>query len=230
MNLKFETRLPIVVILGLMVATTCLGEVEPFVPWFSSTSEEYITLTITVTPPGSGFTFPPPGVYRVKRGTVVTLQIAYVHSGFEFDHWQVNFISYSSSPFTTLALEGDANVTAFFVEAPTSEEVGYLIVDLAFYDRPTLVPKGFVIVWELGLNETLVEVPIAPNQWHSQAVFTGVRIGRTYTVVVILENGIRGIYINYWTAYSKANYMHWGFTTGYMRLPKTETGYIIIED
>lgn len=230
MNLRFKIRLLIAISLGLIVASTCFGEEEPFVPWFSSTSEEYVTLTITVTPWGSGFTFPPPGVYSVKRGTIITLQVADVHSSFEFDHWQINFISYGSSPFTTLELEGDANITAVFVEAPTSEEAGYLVVDLVFYDMPTLAPKGLVIIWELGLNETLVEVPIAPNQWHSQAVFTGVRIGKTYTVVVVLENGIRGVYINYWTVYSKTNYMHWGFTTGYMRMRRTETGYIYLED
>ncbi len=227
MNLKSTVGLLIVVTLGLIVASASFGE-EPFVPWFSSTSEEYVTLKIEATP--GGLTFPLPGVYTVKRGTTITLQVADVYNGFEFDHWHINFINYSSSPFTTLTLEGDANITAVFVEAPTAWEAGYLIVDLAFYDKPTLAPKGFAMIWELGVAEPLVEVPIAPNQWHSQAIFTGVRIGKTYTVVVMLENGIKGVYINYWTVYGKANYMHWGFITSYMRMGRTETGYIYIED
>jgi hypothetical protein len=228
MNLKFKVGLLIVVMLGLIVSSASFEEEEPFVPWFSSTSEEYVTLRIDVTP--GGLTLPPPGVYTVKRGTTVTLQVADVYNGFEFDHWHINFVNYSSSPFTTLTLEGDANVTAVFVEAPASWEAGYLIVDLAFYDNPTLAPKGSVTIWEIGLTEALVEVPIAPNQWHSQAVFAGVRVGKTYTVVVVLENGIKGVYINYWTVYSKVDYMHWGFITSHMKMMRAEGEYIYIED
>ncbi|MEM2448963.1 MAG: hypothetical protein QXT14_08465 [Candidatus Bathyarchaeia archaeon] len=228
MNLKFTVGLLTVSILGVLVVSACFGEEVPFIPWFTSTYEDYVTVNITTTP--GGFPFPPPGVYTVKRGTTITLQVADVYSGFEFDHWHINFVNYSTSPFTAVTLEGDANITAVFVEAPVSWEAGYLVVDLAFYDKPSLAPKGYVIVWELGLKEVLVEVPIAPNQWHSQAVFAGVRIGKTYTVVVILENGLKGTYITYWTAYSKVSYMHWGFTTGYMRMPRTESGYIYIED
>lgn len=225
--LKFAVGFLIPIVLGLVAISICFGE-EPFVPWFSSTTEEYVTLNVTATP--GGLPFPLPGIYTVKRGTTITLQVADVYGGFEFGFWLVNFVYYSSSPFTTLTLEGDANITAVFVAAPTSGEAGYLIVDLAFYDKPSLAPKGYVILWELGLREPLVEVSIAPGQWHSQAVFTGVRIGKTYTIIVVLENGMKGTYINYWTTYTKMNYVHWGFTTGYVRIPKTESGYIIIED
>ena len=199
------------VLLCLLVAPvySFMGE-DPMqsVPWSTSTDSEYVTLKVEIF--GEGYIIPWPGVRTVKRGTTINLQVVGVGVGYEFDHWEVNDEFYGYAPFKTLTLEGDAVVRAVFVETSMAEETGYLVVDLTFYDEPAMAPVGSVLLWELGLNETLTPVQVTQEQWHSQAVFKGVRVGKTYTVVVQLENGLRDTYMTSWTVYDKASYMHWG--------------------
>ena len=214
--------LAVLVLAGLSVVSVYASD-EPlsWVPWFKGTDKEYVELKIEVVPEGAGSTYPEPGEYSgIKRGTVVTLQVAGVSSGYEFSHWEVNFVDYGSAPFKTLSLEGDAEVKAVFTRAAGGEEAGYLMVDIVFYDKPLEPPEGSVTLWELGVSMPLTPVQVTPNQWHGQAVFKGVRIGKTYTVVVNLENGVSGIYVNFWTVYNRASYMHWGFISCRRKLPE----------
>lgn len=213
--------LAVLVLAGLSVVSVYASD-EPlsWVPWFEGTDEEYVQLKIEVVPNGAGIIYPVPGVYRIKRGETVVLQVAGVASGYEFSHWEVNFVDYGSAPFKTLTLEGDAEVKAVFTRAASGEEVGYLMVDIVFYDKPSEPPEGSVTLWELGVSMPLTPVQVTPNQWHGQAVFKGVRIGKTYTVVVNLENGVGGVYVNFWTVYNRASYMHWGFISCRRKLPE----------
>jgi hypothetical protein len=200
-----------IVLSGLL--TLAYGEDLSWVPWFEGTDEDYVRLRVEVYPEGAGSTIPKPNGegYRVKRGETVTIQVSDVYSGYEFDHWEVNLVNYGTAPFKTLKLEGDAEVRAVFTRAASGEEAGYLVVDIAFYDKPWEVPAGSVTVWELGAAQPLTAVQVSADQWHGQAVFRGVRVGKTYTVVVSLENGVKGTYVNFWTVYERTSYMHWGF-------------------
>lgn len=203
---------------GLLLAMLCLlvvpvyplssGDMARQDPSGTSNEAEYVTLKVEVF--GEGYVIPWPGVRTIRKGTTINLQVLGVAVGYEFDHWEVNDEFYGYAPFKTLTLEDDMVVRAVFVETAMPEETGYLVVDLSFYDEPSIPPVGFVILWELGLNETLTPVQVAPGEQHSQVVFKGVRVGKTYTVVVHLENGFRDTYVAYWTVYDKASYMHWG--------------------
>mgnify|MGYP000223936716 CR=1 FL=1 len=213
--------LAVLVLAGLLVVSVYASD-EPlsWVPWFEGTDEEYVQLKIEVVPRGAGNTYLKPGTYEIKRGETVVLQVVDVSSGYEFSHWEVNFVDYGSAPFKTLTLEGDAEVKAVFTRAASGEEAGYLVVDIVFYDKPLEPPVGSVTLWELGVSMPLTPVQVTPNQWHGQAIFKGVRVGKTYTVVVNLENGARGTYVNFWTVYNRASYIQWGLISCRKKMPK----------
>jgi len=213
--------LVVLALTGLLTASVyASGEPLSWVPWFEGTDEEYVQLKIEVVPNGAGCIYPWPGVYRIKRGETVVLQVAGVASGYEFSYWEVNFVDYGSAPFKTLTLEGDAEVKAVFTRAASGEEAGYLVVDVVFYDKPSEPPEGSVTLWELGISMPLTPVQVSAYQWHGQAVFKGVRIGKTYTVILSLENGVKGTYVNLWTVYNRANYLHWGLISCRKKMPE----------
>ena len=78
-------------------------------------------LTMAVSPSGTGSTSPAVGVHAYVEGTVVNIS-AIPNSGYQFDHWTGD-VADPDSASTTVTMNSDKTVTAYFVEAPPSGEV-----------------------------------------------------------------------------------------------------------
>ena len=75
----------------------------------------YYTLTMAVSPTGSGTTTPSVGTHSYVAGTSLTLT-ATAASGYDFSYWSGDASGTSST--TTVSMNADKNVTANFVEEP----------------------------------------------------------------------------------------------------------------
>lgn len=86
----------------------------------TTTGVTYYTLTVNVSPPGSGTVALSPSVAgnQYASGTTVTL-MAKPASGFAFDHWSSDLTG-SANP-TNITMDGDKSVTANFEETPVAQ-------------------------------------------------------------------------------------------------------------
>lgn len=75
---------------------------------------ERFTLTVNVSPPGAGSVSPSGGEY--DSGVTITLT-ANPDSGYTFDYWSGS--AAGTSPTTTLTMDSDKSVTAYFAATPT---------------------------------------------------------------------------------------------------------------
>lgn len=84
-----------------------------------------VTLTM-LEPSGQGDVDPDPGMLSFEYGAVVDLS-ATPTKGWEFDRWQVNGAFYSSAESTTLTMDNDKTVKAFFNEEPVASVTLYML-------------------------------------------------------------------------------------------------------
>ncbi len=84
-----------------------------------------VTLTM-LEPSGQGDVDPDPGMLSFEYGAVVDLS-ATPTKGWEFDRWQVNGAFYSSAESTTLTMDNDKTVKAFFNEEPAASVTLYML-------------------------------------------------------------------------------------------------------
>ena len=78
-------------------------------------------LTMAVDPVGGGTTTPAVGVHSYVEGTVVDIE-AVAAEGYEFDHW-VGDVADTGAVTTTVTMDADKTVTAFFVDIAPPETV-----------------------------------------------------------------------------------------------------------
>lgn len=79
----------------------------------------YYTLTMAVSPAGSGTTTPSVGMHSYAAGTVVAIT-ATAASGYDFSSWSGD--ASGTSPTTTVSMNADKNVTANFETGPPAED------------------------------------------------------------------------------------------------------------
>jgi hypothetical protein len=91
--------------------TLAMDENKSVIAFFEAIPEEY-TLTVNVSPAGAGSVSPSGGQF--VEGTVVTLT-ATPASGYDFDYW--GGAASGSSPTTSITMNSNASVTAYFTSA-----------------------------------------------------------------------------------------------------------------
>ena len=98
-------------------------------------TEQVMEYTLTIDVSGGGSTQPSTGAHTYNAGSVVNIS-ASAFTGWEFDHWTGD-VADPNSVFTTVTMDGDKMVTAFFVNVVASRPTIN-----SFTAEPVMVKEG----------------------------------------------------------------------------------------
>lgn len=115
-----------------------------------------VTYTLTMLEPaGQGVVEPVVSDHQYTEGTVVNLT-ATPALGWDFDRWEVDGVFYSDDQVTTLTINADKTVKAFFIEEPP---VLYILTMLEPAGQGSVIPTVGTHLYDQGTSVNLLAMP-----------------------------------------------------------------------
>ena len=155
------------------------------------TEEPPVTYTLTMLEPdGQGEVEPAVGSHQYIEGTVVNLT-ASPAAGWEFDRWEVDGTFYSDEPVTTLTMDADKTVKAFFNEEPP---VTYTLTMLEPTGQGSVIPTIGTHLYDQGTSVNLLAMPekgwdfeswFIDGEFYSDNPSTSILINADMTVMAV---------------------------------------------
>ncbi len=139
--------------------TLTMNEDKTVKAFFEKIPPAEYTLTM-LEPDGNGTVVPAVGNHEFEEGAVVNIQ-ATPDEGWEFIKWEVNNAEYSTNAETTLTMNEDKSVKAFF---ETSREIG---VPYTAADGLTVTLNSLEIIEKVGSYQYLIEYTLRNDTDHA---------------------------------------------------------------
>lgn len=115
-----------------------------------------VQYTLTIASEEGGTTTPVPGNYLYNTGTSVEVSAAPA-SGYNFNHWLLDGVSYSTNPIV-IVMTGNRALTAYFSTVPPPPPTRYKL-NLATTIGGSTVPTPGIIEYDAGATVTVAAVP-----------------------------------------------------------------------
>jgi hypothetical protein len=129
-----------------------------------------VEYTLTIGTTVGGTTDPAPGSYAYPEGTSVQVR-AIPDSGFNFDHWILDGVQYTSNPITVL-MNQNHTITAYFSETPPPPPTTYKL-NLNSTVGGTTDPAPSIYEYDAGSTVTVTAIPDVGykfNHWELDGV------------------------------------------------------------
>lgn len=148
--------------------------------------------TLTITATAGGTTDPTPGAYEHDEGSVVSVA-AISHSGYVFDHWELDGADVGSATPYDVTMDTDHTLHAVFAEAPEPPPGKHNLTITATVGGTTLPPVG-VHEYDEGLPVEVLASAIPEYKFSHWLLDTATHTENPITVTMDTDHSLHAVF------------------------------------